>query len=80
MDYSYNRILYIKRELNRIIPLVEKNDFSLYTHGKHLKEHIKEYDKVLKEIGPNGICSDPELCSGFFKTELLINELKGKLK
>lgn len=80
MYYTYNEILYIKRDLNRLIPLIKKNGFSLYTHDKHLKEHIKEYDKVLEKIGPNGICSDPELCNGFFRTELLINELKGKLK
>lgn len=80
MYYTYNEILYIKKDLDNLISLIEKNRLPLYEKGKHIKEHIKEYDKVLEKIGPNGICSDPELCIGFLKTELLINELKDKLK
>lgn len=79
MMYTYNQILKIKNELNSLIGPIESRGLPMIAEGKHLREHIKQYDVLLNHIGVNGICMDPSLCKGLFETENFIKLIKEKL-
>ncbi len=67
--YTYKQILKIKNDLKAVIPQLEILGLPVIAEGKHMNEHIKQYDVVLEQIGENGICSDISLCKGFMETE-----------